>query len=157
VTECNEHRCGAGCVYSETPDVDPQTTPRLRANNQRENIGEDFKEMGQTTGSELRGAMTQTFYRLFGYALLDNGIDDRKTVVHNYSSSSPSSYASCLLTYQRRRTGKSYEIGRSRYFEHAGNAPKLIHDSDAGSTHADFKTVSISSGSQSPSIPRISL
>ncbi|KYN35533.1 hypothetical protein ALC56_10090 [Trachymyrmex septentrionalis] len=37
--------------------------------------------MGQTTGSELRGAMTQTFYRLFGYALLDNGSDDQKAVL----------------------------------------------------------------------------
>ncbi|KYM92150.1 hypothetical protein ALC53_01213, partial [Atta colombica] len=36
----------------------------------------------------------------------------------------------------RRRTGKGYEIGRSRYLEHAGNAPKLIHDSDVSSTHA---------------------
>ncbi|KYN28278.1 hypothetical protein ALC57_02339 [Trachymyrmex cornetzi] len=52
----------------------------------------------------------------------------------NYS---PSSYTFYLLTSAcRRRTGKGYEIGRSRYFEHAGNAPKLIHDSDVGSTHA---------------------
>ncbi|KYM97692.1 hypothetical protein ALC62_11637 [Cyphomyrmex costatus] len=40
------------------------------------------------------------------------------------------------LSACRRRTGKGYEIGRSRYFEYAGNAPKLIHDSDVGSTHA---------------------
>lgn len=39
------------------------------------------------------------------------------------------------LSVCRRRAGKGYEIGVDISLKRAGNAPKLIPDSDVGSTH----------------------
>jgi len=46
------------------------------------------------------GAMTQTFYRLFDYALLDNEIDDQKAIVQvNYHINCR--YHGCDVTNRR--------------------------------------------------------